>query len=174
MAQHWGVRIKDRLSGVATGAMLVTLGVWLGAWLFSPPARAVVDSRQLLSGGSSMTAGNTFWSAPGLQNTFTNNFPATNRGERASQIRISDGGVLYKLRVRVTTENVPGGGSATVMVRINDADTALTCSVAGGTGECNTGETTVNVPNAARLAVRTTNNLVNPGSFTVVYSMLLD
>jgi hypothetical protein len=60
------------------------------------------------------------------------------------------------------------------MVRINGADTALTCSIMAGAGQCRTGATSVSVPNGALLTVRLDNGFVGAGNFSYTYTMLLD
>ena len=59
------------------------------------------------------------------------------------------------------------------MVRVNGADTPLTCSLAG-TGECNAGSKVKGLNNNSLLAVRASNNFVGSGVLSWNYTMLLD
>ena len=162
------------LRQIPLSAAVMALGLSLAVWsLVTPPAGALSNAQQLLSGGTSTVGGSTVWGAPGMQNSFGNDFPAAGKGEQATQIRMTGGGVLRSLWVRVVTETVPSSGSLTMMVRINGADTALTCTLAGA-GQCQSGAAIVNVPNGARLAVRQVNNFVGAGFLTFNYTMILD
>lgn len=137
------------------------------------PADALDNGKQLLSGGASIAVGSTVFLAPGVASVYGPNFPKTGQGELAAQIRMQDG-ILSLLRVSVRTENVPAGGTMTVMVRINQTDTTLNCQVTAA-GFC---QTAVNVSevitSSQRLAIRVVNTLVNPGFATVSYTLVYD
>ena len=68
------------------------------------------------------------FTGPGWTTTTAPDYPDTGEGEAATQIRMA-AGTLKNLRVHVQTQNVPSGGSLIATVRINGADTALTCTV---------------------------------------------
>jgi hypothetical protein len=70
-------------------------------------------------------------------------------------------GSLSRLRVNVVTQNVPSSGFLRVMLRINGANTTLTCIVTG-TGVCNRNPA-VAVPNNAMVTFRASNNFVGSG-----------
>ena len=154
----------------AVTVLVAGLGVWL---LATPPARAVVDTAHLISGGSNQSEGVTAWTAPGLANTYTTDFPSAGLGESSAQLNMP-AGTLSRLRVKVTTAAAPASGSFTLMVRVNGADTTLTCSVAG-TGQCNAGNKVKGLLNNSLLAIRTSNTFTGTGgSIGYTYSMLLD
>jgi hypothetical protein len=170
-----GQAVVYRLRHIPFSAAVMVLGLGLALWSFAaPPAGALNNRQQILSGGSSLNSTiTTAWGAPGLQNAVTDDWPAAGLGERSTQIRMSGGGVLSLLWVRITTQNVPSSGSLTVTVRVNDADTTLTCTVLAS-GQCQTGAASVTIPNGARLAVRLDNAFVGAGNFSYTYTMLLD
>jgi hypothetical protein len=161
---------------VASATVLATgLGVWL---LATPPVRAIDNPLQIIAGGSSQAEGSTQggtvtnWTSPGLANVFGPDFPNTGLGEQSAQLNMP-AGTLSRLRVRVTTQNAPSSGTFTLMVRVNGADTQLTCTL-NGTGECNAGNKVKGLNNNSLLAVRASNNFVGSGTFAWNYSMLLD
>jgi hypothetical protein len=146
-----------------------TMGIGLAAWLLAAPPAAAA---QLLIGNVNATADSTRYSAPGGQNQYTIDSPGVGLGEQAAQVRML-AGTLFKLRVRVTTQNVPDSGTLEVMVRVNGTNTQLKCSVAGS-GECSSGGKTKAVTNSSLMAVRISNDFVNPGSIAVTYSLFLE
>jgi len=161
-------RFRDILFGPAVLAICAGLAGWL---LATPPVRALVDGQQLLSGLQSATENSTRFTAPGGGNQFLTDFPGAGLGEQAASIRMP-AGTVGALRVNVTTQNVPDSGTFSVMVRLNGADTLLTCQVAG-TGFC-TKLANVTVRNNDLLAIRASNNFVNAGSMTYSYTMTYD
>jgi hypothetical protein len=166
--------IIQRLRYVSFGAAVMALGVALAVWsLAPPPAGALNNRQQILTGGGSQTQGGLSWTAPGFSNVFGNDFPSAGAGETAAQLRMSGGGVLSLLWVRVNTATVPTSGNLTVMVRVNGADTTLTCTVLAS-GQCQSGAASVTIPNGARLAVRIANTFPDSGNVAYSYTMLLD
>jgi|GEM_PF-2623998 len=129
----------------------------------------VGDVRQILTGGFNQGAAfaNGF-TGPGWTTTLSPDYPDTGEGEAAVQIRMP-AGTLSNLRVHVQTENVPAGGTLTVMVRVNGADTALSCSVTA-TGDC-TDTGSVNISANDRVALEITTDLNTEGNWTLTYSI---
>jgi hypothetical protein len=160
-----------RQSGNAlSGAAMLVAGIGFGAWLLAAtPAGALNDNEQLLSGSGTSIGGATLWSSPG-GTQYPDNFPAPGKGESAAQLRMS-AGVLSALRVKLTTQTTPSSGTLSVRVRINGANTALTCTVTAG-GNCNSPNgTTVAVAANDKLAVRISNNF--PGGNDIAYTYTL-
>jgi len=161
-----------RLRDLAPCPVVKVLGVGLTLGLLTAsPVRALDDAQQLLSGGSSMGEGSIIFTSPGMSNQFGTDFPGTGLGSQAAQLRIPKG-TLRDLRVSVTTQNVPSSGSATVTVRLNGADTLLTCSV-NGTGYC-TSTKSVSIPTGGLVALRVQNTFVGSGLAAYTYSLVYD
>lgn len=135
------------------------------------PARALDDGSQLLVGGVLTGAGATVFNVPGTSLAWTEDIPNTGKGEHAAQIRLP-ASTLSKLRVHVTTQNTPAGGKIHVIVRVNGADTALACAVAG-TGECSK-NISINVANNALVAIKAWNNFNGSGNVVTSYTLQLD
>jgi len=165
--------LMQQLRHVLLGPIGKTMGIGLGVWLLAtPPVAAVENTAQLLSGGIGAVEGQTRYTAPGSVHNLTPDSPGPGLGEQAVQIRIPKG-QLRDLRVSVTTESVPSSGSLTVMVRLNGANTLLTCSVTQ-TADCNSIKA-VNVPGGgSRLAIRHSNNFVDAGSILLSYTLIFD
>jgi hypothetical protein len=145
------------------------LGIGLAlCMLAAPPAAAA----QLLIGGSSTTENSTRFSAPGLGNQYTADFPGTGLGEEAAQVRTIVG-TLSKFRVRVRTATNPSAGSFTVTVRVNGADTQLTCTL-NGPGDCSAGNKVKALTNSSLLSVSASNDFADAGSITYSYSMMFE
>lgn len=152
---------------------LAVFAAGLTTSLLAPsPAFALDDTKQLLTGGNSLGGASPVFTAPGLGNIYGLNFPKTNDGERAAQVRMP-AGTLGLFRVQVRTEKVPTSGILKVTVRLNGLNTALGCQVSS-TGTCSTGATTVAVADDDKLAIRVENTLVDPGFTTFSYSMTFD
>ena len=66
----------------------------------------------------------------------------------------------------------PDSGALTMTVRVNGADTVLSCQIAG-TGFC-TKNASVTVRNNDLLAIRISNNFVNSGITAHTYSLTYD
>ena len=129
----------------------------------------VGDVRQILSGG--FNQGGAFtngFTGPGWTTTLSPNYPDSGEGEAATQIRMV-AGTLKNLRVHVQTQNVPSSGSLTLTVRINGANTALTCTVTA-TGDC-TSTASVSINDNDRLALEITNSFPDEGNWTLTYSI---
>jgi hypothetical protein len=160
----------------------IVYGVGVGVWFLVTPAGALNNRQSILTGGfyvgltksgPSITRQPLVYTAPGLLYAYGPDEPALGRGEQAAQLRMTGGGVLSSLWVKVITQSVPTSGSLVATVRINGADTALTCQVFG-TGQCQSGAATVAVPNGARMAVAVAHDFVNEDRIALTYSMLLD
>ena len=136
------------------------------------PAAALDDGQQILAGGTSGSGAGVRYGAPGLANTYNLDFPDTGLGEVAAQIRMTEG-KLSKFRVSVATQGNATSGSVTVTVRLNEADTVLTCTVGTDGGDCGSGAKSVNVVNGDRLAVEVDSTL-DQGFFAYSYTMLYD
>ncbi len=139
--------------------------------LAASPAAALDDNLQILSGGGSIVAGSSLFTAPGLSNQYGINFPGAGLGEQAASIRMQ-AGTASNLRVNVVTENVPKSGTLTVTVRKNGNATNLQCSVSG-TGTCNSNKS-VNFGNNARLVINASNNFVESGFVAYTYTLVYD
>jgi len=156
---------------VSRNAARTAFAIGLGAWLVAAtPAEALNDGTQLLSGGQSTTANSTRFTAPGVGGHYSADF-AGGRGEEAAQIRMP-AGVLRNLKVHVMTESIPASGSLRVRVRIDGANTVLTCQVAG-TGDCAKNKA-VNVPAGGRLAISSSNTFVGAGAIAYSFTLLFD
>ena len=155
---------------IATSATVLMAG--LGIWLLATPrAGALDDTSQVLTGGHLMQAGQIVLTSPGYtQAQAESDF--NNQGEAFVQL-LMPAGTLSKLRVKVTTATAPTSGSFTLMVRVNGADTNLTCTV-NGPGTCSTGTKVKALANNSRLAIKTTSNFVDAGTIGYTYTMQLD
>jgi hypothetical protein len=165
-----GNDMKTKLLGYASVAAATLAGVGLGAWLFGgPPARALEDAAQIITGGGS--AGGTIFMVPsGSQ--YGPDSPGPGLGESSASVPFPSG-TLSKLRVNLTTGNVPTGGSLTVMVRVNGADTNLTCTLTAS-GICTSGNKAKALNNNALVALRVVSDLTDAGGQNLTYSLQLD
>ena len=165
--------ITRQLSTTLAQSAILVAGSVFGAWLLAaPPAGALSDTQQILSGGKGLSEGVTQWTSPGYATTVGTDFPGPGLGESAVQLRMS-AGVLSALRVRLTLQNPPTSGTFTLTVRVNGVDTPLTCQLAN-TGECNA-VANVTIANNAKLAIRVTNDILGTGgsmgfSYTLLYN----
>ena len=92
--------------------------------------------------------------------------PGTGFGESFAQTPFP-AGTLSKLRVRLITQNVPTSGSLTAMVRVNGADSTLTCTLTE-TGVCTSGNKTKAVNNNGLVALQITSDLADAGNTSVL------
>jgi hypothetical protein len=134
-------------------------------------AHALSDTKQIMVAGTSQVEGGLSYAGPGMSNVFGADFPNTGLGEQAASIRMPAGS-LSRLRVNVVTQNTPSSGFLRVMLRINGANTTLTCIVTG-TGICNRNPA-VAVPNNAMVTFRASNNFVGSGLVTWSATMEFD
>jgi hypothetical protein len=145
-------------------AAVTMAGGALCAWLFAvPPARALVDTAQILIGSNGIGGGTIFMSPSGTSASVTESrvqvpFPA---------------GTLSSLRVRLVTENVPTGGSLSAMVRVNGIDTTLTCSLVAS-GICTSGNKQKAVNNNGLVSLRVDSDLADAGITTMLFSLQFD
>lgn len=161
-----------RTSGQRPARLLASLAL-VGAVLSAAvPAHAVDDGQQLLVGGTSGSGAGVRYGAPGLANTYNDDFPGTGLGEQAAQIRMT-AGTLGKFRASVVTQGNATSGTVTVTVRINEVDTVLTCTVGTMGGDCGTGGKSIAIANGDRLAVQIDSTL-DQGFFTYTYTMIYD
>jgi hypothetical protein len=161
---------KFRHIPLATSATVLMAG--LGCWLLATPrAGALVDTAHVLSGGGTIGA-QTLFTSPGNSTAIGIDFPAAGLGEIGAQV-LMPAGTLSKLRVKITTETAPSSGALTVMVRVNGADTVLTCQLAA-TGQCSSGNKVKGLANNSPLAIRVANNLVDSGQVAYTYSLQFD
>lgn len=162
-------RTRSRWSAVAPLGM--ALGIFLAV---QSPATALNGEKQLLSGGFNQGANvTTIYTSPGFSTALGIDNPSAGDGENAVQLRLHKGTLSF-LKVRVRTGNVPTSGSMTVTVRINGADTVLTCTVTG-TGNCGTGKNKkVAVKTNDRLAIKIDSDLADEGNMTLTYTLLYD
>ena len=146
----------------------------LGILAAASPADALNDSRQVLTGGGTFAGTvSPVYTSPGHGNVLGPDFPSAGNGENAAQLRMP-GGVLKLLKVRVHTQNVPSDGTLTVMVRINNGDTVLTCSVSGD-GNCGTGgKKSVTINNGDLLAIQVASTLEDEGNVAFSYTLIFD
>ena len=159
--------IRKWTAQALTGPGSSVAGVCLCLCLFIA-APTVSQAAQVLSGGGVMADPGVAFTSPGLL-LYDANIPVPGAGEKAVQLRMPPG-TLSRLRVRVITGNVPSSGSLSVTVRINGADSVLTCSVAG-TGNCsNAGSVTLPTANK-RLSIRIANGLVAAGNTAFTYTV---
>lgn len=165
-----------RLVHYATFAIAIfALGASLAAWLLPPrPADAIGTSLQMLTGGNSQAqmSGIRF-TAPGLGNQYSEDFPDVALGERAAQIRVP-AGIAMRLRVRLTTATAPTSGSFIIMLRRNANDTTMTCTIDSAalatlTANCHETATTVAYNVGDRMTVMTNNTLADTGNLAYSY-----
>jgi hypothetical protein len=155
--------MKTNLLGYGSVAASALGGVALGAWLFAaPPVRALEDTAHIIMGGTGIANGSSFVSP--LGNGYGN--------EAKAQTPFS-AGTLSKLRVKLTTDNVPTAGAVTVVVRVNGADTNVTCSLTAS-GICTSGNKAKALNNNALVSMRITNDLTDAGGTVVTWSFQLD
>ena len=150
---------------VTAAAIAATLMIGQG------PAAALDDARQVLTAGGSLTQGATLFTAPGLYTAYTADFPNTGQGESAASIRMPAGS-MTALRVHVVTTNAPSSGSFRARLRINGADTALTCQTMG-TGSC-TSQQVVTIHTNDLLAIMVSNTFVGSGTMGWTATMEFD
>ena len=161
-----------RTSGQHVFRLLAVVALVGSALSSAVPARALDDGQQLLVGGTSGSASGVRYGAPGLANTYNDDFPGTGLGEQAAQIRMT-AGTLGKFRANVVTQGNATSGTVTVTVRINEADTILTCTVGTMGGDCGTGGKSIAIANGDKLAVQIDSTL-DQGFFTYSYTMIYD
>ena len=164
----WFPRTWARRSGRPLAAIVLAGAVLTAA----TPARALDDGEQLLVGGNSGSAGGIRYTAPGLANIYGADFPGTGLGEQAAQIRMT-AGTLEKLRVNVVTQGNATSGNVAVTVRINEADTVLTCTVGTAGGDCGSGGKSIAIANGDKLAVEVASTL-DAGFWSFTFSMIYD
>jgi len=162
-------RTLGHVSAGAGAAFTVCLSAWL---LAAPPAGALVDTAHVVSGGSTLGRGLTRFTAPGLATIYQADFLGAGLGESAAQI-LMPAGTLSKLRVKILTEAAPSSGSFTAMVRVNGADTVLTCQLSA-TGQCSSGNKSKALSNNALVAVRVSNNFPDSGAVAFSYTLQFD
>ena len=153
------------------GRLLAAAALAAAMLVVAAPARALDDAQQLLVGGNSGSASSVRYTAPGLANIYGADFPGTGLGEQAAQIRMT-AGTVGKLRVNVVTQGTATSGGVTITVRVNEADTILTCAVGTAGGECGSGGKAIAVANGDRLAVKVASTLdqgVWAFTFTLIY-----
>jgi len=138
------------------------------------PADALSNKFTILTGGFNQGQNiSTVYTAPGLTAAFNPDYPDTGEGEGAVQLRMHQGELSY-LRVKLVTQNIPSGGSLVVTVRINGADTALTCTLTAS-GNCGTGKSTkVAISKNDKLAIEIDSDLADEGNFVLTYTLLFD
>jgi hypothetical protein len=155
--------MNTRMLSYVSVAAAALAGVSLGAWLFAgPPARALEDTAHIIVGLAGVGGGTGFLSPSGggfnTEAKSQTPFPA---------------GTLSKLRVKLTTDNVPTGGSFTLMVRVNGADTNLTCSLTAS-GICTSGNKAKALNNNGLVGIRIDSDLTDAGGTAVTWSFQLD
>jgi hypothetical protein len=156
--------VNSKMLSYVSIAAAALAGVGLGAWLFAgPPARALEDTAHIITGATGVGGGTSFLAPSGTS------FGAT---ESKAQTPLP-AGTLSKLRVKLTTDNVPSAGDLTVMIRVNGVDTNVTCTLAAS-GICTSGNKAKALNNNALVTLRITNNLTDAGGTAVSYSMQLD
>jgi hypothetical protein len=160
------MRMNTRMLSYGSVAAAALAGVGLGAWLFAGlPARALVDTAHILAG--KVEVGGEAFVIP------SGSAVDIGLGESFAQVPFP-AGTLSKLRARLMTTNVPAGGSLSVMVRVNGADTNVTCSVAAAGGICTSGNKAKALNNNALVALRITSDLVAAGNTFVFYTLQFD
>jgi len=152
-----------KTSNALRAAVALTIAL-LAAGLPTP-----VSAVQLLVGGNSGSASGTRFTAPGIANIYSIDFPDTGLGEEAAQIRMV-GGTLSTFRASIVTQGTAASGSVTLMVRINGSDTMLTCSVGKDGGDCGSGSKSIALLSGDKLAVRIASTL-NAGFYTFTFRM---
>ena len=173
-SQQREIHMLSKMLGHVSVVTAALLGVGLGAWLFAAPsARALVDTAHVVGGGGAVGEATTNFQSPGLGNIYSNDFPAAGLGESAAQM-LMPAGTLSKVRVKITTTTAPSSGAFTLMVRVNGADTVLTCQIPFGSTQCSTGNKTKGLLTNSPLAVRVTNNFVSSGNIAFTYTMQFD
>jgi hypothetical protein len=157
------MHMKTNLLGYGSVTAAALGGMGLGAWLFAaPPVRALEDTAQIIAGSGSAGTGTIFAAPSGSQYV----------AEAPASVPFPSG-TLSKLRVNLTTQNVPTGGSVSVTVRVNGADTNVTCSLAAS-GICTSGNKAKALNNNALVALRVTSDLADAGTQNFTYSFQLD
>jgi len=154
------------------GARLAAVAAALAIAAAPEAAIALDDGQQLLVGGTSGSGSTNLFTAPGIANTYGNDFPGTGLGESAAQIRMV-AGTIGKFRLNVVTQGNATSGTVTVTVRVNGVNTELTCSVGIGGGDCGSGGKTLALLNGDKLAVRVVSTL-DQGFFAYTYTLTYD
>jgi hypothetical protein len=168
-----GADMNNAQSGKAFSyPAILAAGICFGSWLLAPtPSKALEDTSQLLAGGLLGSPNQTLFTAPGVPYGILPDQIPPNKGESAVQLRMP-AGQLKKLRVKLTTQNVPSSGFLTVVVRRNAVNTTLTCELTR-TGECNS-NAIVNIAENDKLSVRMINNFVGSGLVGMTYTLLFN
>ena len=160
-----------RWSGVRRGGFVAVVAL-AAMVLGSRVAAAAGATDRVLTGGFSSGTTSPAWTSPGLSNVYGNDFPETGAGESSAQMRMPEG-ILRRLRVSLKDRNQTSG-TVTVMVRLNGADTALTCTV-NVVGICGTPAGVEVAMNAGDLlAIRVDNNLTNEDGVLLTYTIQFD
>jgi hypothetical protein len=152
------------------GLLAVGAGCAIGLWAVTP-ARTLSDTKQILSGGGFATQGATMFTAPGIPFAHLA-ADLGGKGESAVSIRMQ-AGTLSGLKVKVTSQTTPTGGSLAFMVRKNGANTTITCTVSGAASNCQSNNSVV-FANDDRLSVRNVNTLTGATTTKFTYTLLFD
>lgn len=147
------------------------LGAVAAVTIATSPAAALDDARQLLSAGTSQGEGSTQFSAPGMSNVYGADFPNTGQGENAASIRVP-AGTCRNLRVNVQAASAPMSGSFRARLRVNGADTPLTCTTTG-TGTCNSAQS-VAVATNDKVTIKVSNTFVGSGNLAWTATLEFD
>jgi hypothetical protein len=158
------------MNNPSAGRIFCALGL-IPALTFSAvgSARAFDDKKQLMVAGSSQGAGADQYSAPGMSNVFSRDFPDTGLGPLAASIRMP-AGKLGNLKVNVVTQNDPSSGNLRVRLLVNQALTNITCIVTG-TGMC-TKNGTITIADDDLVTLRISNTF--PDSGTIAWTATLE
>ncbi|MEJ8570253.1 hypothetical protein [Microbaculum marinum] len=167
--------IASHVSRLAVRSTAAALGFGLALTLVAAaPAAALDNGTQVLTGGFNQGPNvDTIFTSPGMTTALPPDYPSTGQGETAVQVRMPAGD-LSNLRVHVVTQTIPVSGNLRVNLRINGANTVLTCKVTG-TGDCATKKSkVVSIGKGDLLAIRIRSTLVDEGNFTLTYSFEFD
>lgn len=126
----------------------------------------ILSSSGQLSGSGSQVEG---FSAPGGSQTMPPDFPSTGMGETAAQV-VMPAGTIKNLRVVVVPHGVSNSGTVDFVVRINGADTPVSCQVSGS-GQADSGVATVTVSDGDLVSVKVHNLLQGNVSVNFTYSI---
>lgn len=143
------------------------------AGLAASSISTALGASQILTGASIVGPGSIPWWHPPGGEPIRDNAMDPSPVEPATQIRMPKG-KLTGLKVSMGTENVPDAGVFSVTVRINGADTALSCSLTAA-GFCNSPSMAkVSLAANDRLTVRVLANLNGASTVVYTYSLLFN
>jgi hypothetical protein len=141
--------------------VIAACAVYFISYCCMPSVAPGAAARQLIAGYSQTATNMTVYSST----------PIASSTENQVQMRMSPG-TVSKLRVTMRTiGTLTGSGQLTATVRINGANTTVTCQMSAA-GDCDSGTASVAVADDDRLTVMISNNFSGSPTIVVQWTLL--